>query len=44
MEAPAAVEEPAETAKPIEEAAEAPAFHSETVAVYPPVTKTRTSL
>ena len=35
MEAPAAVEEPAETAKPIEEAAEAPAFHSETVAVYP---------
>ena len=35
MEAPADVEEPAETAKPIEEAAEAPAFHSETVAVYP---------
>ena len=35
MEAPAAVEEPAETSKPIEEAAEAPAFHSETVAVYP---------
>ena len=35
MEVPAAVEEPAETAKPIEEAAEAPAFHSETVAVYP---------
>ena len=35
MEPPAAVEEPAETAKPIEEAAEAPAFHSETVAVYP---------
>ena len=35
MEAPAAVEEPAETDKPIEEAAEAPAFHSETVAVYP---------
>ena len=35
MEAPAAEEEPAETAKPIEEAAEAPAFHSETVAVYP---------
>ena len=35
MEAPAAVEEPAETAKPIEEAAEAPAFHSETVDVYP---------
>jgi len=35
MEAPAAAEEPAETAKPIEEAAEAPAFHSETVAVYP---------
>ena len=35
MEAPAAVEEPAETAKPVEEAAEAPAFHSETVAVYP---------
>ena len=35
MEAPAAVEEPAETAKPIEEAAETPAFHSETVAVYP---------
>ena len=35
MEAPAAVEEPAKTAKPIEEAAEAPAFHSETVAVYP---------
>ena len=35
MEAPAAVEESAETAKPIEEAAEAPAFHSETVAVYP---------
>ena len=35
MEAPANVEEPAETAKPIEEAAEAPAFHSETVAVYP---------
>ena len=35
METPAAVEEPAETAKPIEEAAEAPAFHSETVAVYP---------
>ena len=35
QEAPADVEEPAETAKPIEEAAEAPAFHSETVAVYP---------
>ena len=35
MEAPADVEEPVETAKPIEEAAEAPAFHSETVAVYP---------
>ena len=35
MEVPAAVEEPAEPAKPIEEAAEAPAFHSETVAVYP---------
>ena len=35
MEAPADVEEPAEAAKPIEEAAEAPAFHSETVAVYP---------
>ena len=35
MEAPSAEEEPAETAKPIEEAAEAPAFHSETVAVYP---------
>ena len=35
MEAPAAEEEPAETAKPIEEAAGAPAFHSETVAVYP---------
>ena len=35
MEAPADVEEPAETAKPIEEAAETPAFHSETVAVYP---------
>ena len=35
MEAPADVEEPAETDKPIEEAAEAPAFHSETVAVYP---------
>ena len=35
MEAPAAVEEPAETAKPIEEAAEAPAFHSEPVTVYP---------
>ena len=35
MEAPADVEEPAETAKPIEEAVEAPAFHSETVAVYP---------
>ncbi|RHV29308.1 DEAD/DEAH box helicase [Ruminococcus sp. OM05-10BH] len=35
MEVPAAVEEPAETDKPIEEAAEAPAFHSETVAVYP---------
>ena len=35
MEAPAAVEEPAETAKPIEEAAGAQAFHSETVAVYP---------
>ena len=39
MEAPAAVEEPAETAKPIEEAAEAPAFHSETVPSTP-VTKT----
>ena len=35
MEAPAAEEEPAETAKPIEEAAGAQAFHSETVAVYP---------
>ena len=35
VEAAATVEEPAETAKPIEEAAEAPAFHSETVAVYP---------
>ena len=35
MEVPAAEEEPAETSKPIEEAAEAPAFHSETVAVYP---------
>ena len=35
MEAPADVEEPAEAAKPIEEVAEAPAFHSETVAVYP---------
>ena len=35
MEAPAAVEEPAEAAKPIEEAAEAPAFHSEPVTVYP---------
>ena len=36
MEAPAAEEEPAETAKPIEEAAaETPAFHSEPVAVYP---------
>ena len=36
MEAPATVEEPAEAAKPVEEpAAEAPAFHSETVAVYP---------
>ena len=35
MEAPSAEEEPAETAKPIEEAAEAPAFHSEMVAVYP---------
>ena len=36
MEAPAAVEEPAEAAKPVEEpAAEAPAFHSEPVTVYP---------
>ena len=36
MEAPAAVEEPAEAAKPVEEpAAETPAFHSEPVAVYP---------
>ena len=35
MEAHADVEEPAETAKPIEETAETPAFHSETVAVYP---------
>ena len=35
MEAPAAEEEPAETAKPIEEAAGAQTFHSETVAVYP---------
>ena len=35
MEAPAAEEEPAETVKPIEEAAGAQAFHSETVAVYP---------
>ena len=36
MEAPAAVEEPAEAAKPVEEpAAEAPAFHSDPVTVYP---------
>ena len=36
VEAAATVEEPAESAKPIEEpAAEAPAFHSEPVAVYP---------
>ena len=36
MEAPAAVEEPAEAAKPVEEpAAETPACHSEPVAVYP---------
>ena len=36
VEAAATVEEPAEIAKPIEEpAAEAPAFHSEPVAVYP---------
>ena len=36
MEAPAAVEEPAEAAKPVEEpAAEAPAFHTEPVTVYP---------
>ena len=35
QEAPADVEEPAETAKPIEEAAEAPEFHSEPVTVYP---------
>ena len=35
VEAAATVEEPAETAKPSKEAAEAPAFHSETVAVYP---------
>ena len=36
VEAPAAVEEPAEAAKSVEEpAAEAPAFHSEPVAVYP---------
>ena len=36
MEAPAAVEEPAEAAKPVEEpAAETPAFHSEPVDVYP---------
>ena len=36
MEAPAAVEEPAEAAKPVEEpTAEAPAFHSEPVTVYP---------
>ena len=36
MEAPAAVEEPAEAAKPVEEpAAETPAFHSEPVTVYP---------
>ena len=36
MEAPAAVEEPAEAAKPVEEpAAGAPAFHSEPVTVYP---------
>ena len=36
MEAPAAVEEPAEAAKPTEEpTAETPAFHSEPVTVYP---------
>ena len=36
VEAPAAVEEPAEAAKSVEEpAAETPAFHSEPVAVYP---------
>ena len=36
MEAPAAVEEPAEAAKPVEEpATEAPAFHSDPVTVYP---------
>ena len=35
VEAAATVEEPAEAAKPIEEATEAPAFHSEPVTVYP---------